>query len=51
MQLEESQLILFDLQQSVGEIAELSYVVGEESVYFILFAEECGKSSKVIIFS
>ena len=51
MQLEESQFILFDLRQSVEEIAELLYVVGGESVHFIRFAAECRKSSKVIICS
>ena len=49
MQLEERQFILFDLRQSVEEIADTLYVVGGESVHFIWFAAECRRISKVIV--
>ena len=51
MQLEEIQFILFDLKQSVEEVAESLYAVGGESVHLIVFAAECRRNSKVIICS
>ena len=48
MQLEESQFILFDLQQSVEEIAKSSYAVGGGSLQLIRLAVECRRNSRVI---
>ena len=51
MQLEESQFILFDLKQSVGDIAKSLYAVGRGSFQLIRLAAECRRNSRVIICS
>ena len=51
MQLEESQFILFGLQQSVEELAKSLYAVGGGSFQLILLAVECRRDSRVIICS
>ena len=51
MQLEESQFILFDLQQSVEELAKSLYKVGGGSFHLIRLAVECRRNSRVIICS
>ena len=48
MQLEESQFILFDLQQSVEEVAKSLYAVGRGSIQLIRFAVECRRNGRVI---
>ena len=48
MQLEESQFILFDLQQSVEEVAKSLYAVGRGSFQLIQLAVECRRNRRVI---
>ena len=51
MQLEESQLILFDLQFSVEGLAKSVYKVGGGSFQLIRLAVEGRRNSRVILFS
>ena len=51
MLLEESQFILFDLQQSLEEVAKPLYKVGGGSFQLIRLAVECNRNSRVIICS
>ena len=51
MQLEESQFILFDLKQSVGDIAKSLYAVGRRSFQLLRLAVGCRRNSRVVICS
>ena len=51
MQLEESPLILFGLQQSVEELAKSLYAVGRGSFQLIRLAVGCRRNSRVVICS
>ena len=51
MQLGESQFILFDLQQSLEEVAKPLYKVGGGSFQLIRLAEGCRRNSRVFICS
>ena len=51
MQLGESQFILFDLQQSLEEVAKKLYEVGGGSFQLIRLAERCRRNSRVVICS
>ena len=51
MQLEESQFILFGLQQSVEELTKSLYAVGRGSFQLIRLAVGCRRNSRVVICS
>ena len=51
MLLEENQFILFDLQQSLEEVAKPLYKVGGGSFQLIRLAVGCRRNSRVIICS